>query len=102
MATDDPELPNPFVDTWEAQQIARARRWAYTPDPKPRWAGTATEFAERVREEWLAGRIVASTLTAALEQGCTIYVQRDGQTFNVKSLHELLRKQKAKIDGDPL
>jgi hypothetical protein len=98
----DPELPNPCVDTWESQQIARVLRWVNTPDPKPCWDGTATEFAERVQEEWKAGRIVANTLTAALEKVCSIYVQKNGEGFNVKSLHELLRKQKAKKTGNPL
>jgi hypothetical protein len=76
----EPELPNPFVDSWEVQQIARASRWVNVPDPQPRWVGTATEFAEWVREEWEAGKITASNLTAALGQGCNIYVQKNGQS----------------------
>ncbi len=79
---------------------------AAQPQPQPaqpkRWTGTATEYAIKVRDDWEASRKTkVKTLTAALENASSRYVQKDGRPFNVRSLLELLRKVHYKNAGNP-
>jgi len=72
-------------------------------NPLPRWKGTLTEFACKVREDWRAGKIPqAKTINAALKAESALWDGPDGTPMKVPSLRELLRKQKAKTEGDPL
>lgn len=72
-------------------------------DNLERWQDTATALACRVRDDFRAGRVPeAKTLTAALNQACERYAQQNGKRFTTKSLLELLRKERAKTEGDPI
>jgi hypothetical protein len=70
--------------------------------PQPRYPGTATEYALKVRADWTANPGKVKTLTGALKQACQRYDQKDGSPFTVPSLRELLRKHDQKRSGNPL
>jgi hypothetical protein len=63
------------------------------------WPGKAYELARQVRDDLRKAGKSTNELTAAFEQACGRYVQRNGKRFTPKSLREGLRQWEDKIKG---
>ena len=88
-----PEWLTPgFVGDLVAAPVQPARKKKRQRPQREVWLGMGYELARKVKTELGSDWTQPGKFTAALEQACQRYVQKNGRRFKVKSLREGLRR----------